>query len=125
MNPVYAIQADIFNTISEIITRGYDEESYKREQARISNDIKRLKLVRDRYACSTLMTSMFCNVMLRKMCLAYRYEGNLYCTADNVPGRPNTDYLHSLKLTSDEWNSLQQFHVWISTGDVYAPVPKS
>ncbi|AMM43583.1 hypothetical protein FDG95_gp408 [Pectobacterium phage vB_PcaM_CBB] len=123
MNPVYEIQADIFNTFSEIVTRGHDEESYKREQARIQNDINRLKLVRDRYACNTLMTSMFCNVMLRKMCLAYRYEGILYCTANNVPGRPNTDYLHTLNLTSDQWDSLKQFHVWISTGDVYAPVP--
>lgn len=124
MNKVFEVQADIVNTFSEIINRGYDEEAYIRERNRIQHDINRLKLVRDRYACSTLITSMLCNVMMRKMCLAYQYKGGLFCTANNVMGRPNTDYLHTLNLTSAEWDALPQFHVWIGTGDVFAPVPK-
>ena len=124
MNPVYAIQADIYNTFEELIQRGYDEESYQRELARLNCSIKNLKLVRDRYACNTLITSIRCNVMMKKMCLAYQYKGDLYCTANNVAGRPNTDYLHTLGFTSAEWDSLPQFHVWIHNGDVFAPVPK-
>ncbi|EBS4516622.1 hypothetical protein DQT32_04335 [Salmonella enterica subsp. enterica serovar Braenderup] len=124
MNPVYAVHAEIVTTMNEVMENSYDEVQFRKEHDRLQKRINGLKLVRDRYATNTLLTSMICNVMMKKLCLAYEYGDKLYCTADNVPNRPNTNFLHSLTLTSDEWNALPQYHVWIASGKVYSTVPQ-
>lgn len=123
MNPVYVIQEDIVKAIEHCIDRSKTFPEVKVELERLQTRIKALKLVRDRYACSTLIHTMYCNILMRKLCLAYEYEGKLYTTANEVPGHQNTNYLHSLKLNSSQWDKLPQVHVWIHSGKVFDGVP--
>ncbi|AFC21461.1 hypothetical protein GAP32_014 [Cronobacter phage vB_CsaM_GAP32] len=125
MNPVYDVHADIVTTMEKVFAGGYDALAFRKEHDRLQKRIDNLKLVRDRYATNTLLTSMIGNVMMKKLCLAYEFEKTLYCTANNVPGRPNTDFLHSLNLSSAEWDALPQYHVWIASGKIYSTVHKS
>jgi len=123
MNKIYEIQADIVGALSHIEMMGKTKAECKKEVDRLNKRIStELSLVRERFACNTLVTSMLCNVNSRKMCLAYEYKGKLYSTAHNVKGMANTDYLHTLGMTSDQWDSLPRYSVWIGTGTVYDTV---
>ncbi len=119
MNPVYAIQQDIIEAIEHCIDRSKTKQQVTDEINRLKNRISTLKLVRDQYACNTLLHTMYCNILLRKLCLGYEYEDKLYTTANEVPGHKNTNYLHSLNMTSAQWNKLPQYHVWINSGKVF------
>lgn len=123
MNPVYAIQTDIVKAIEHCIDRSKTCEQVKVEIDRLKVRIDSLKLVRDRYACSTLLHSMYCNILMPKLCLAYEYQGKLYTTANEVPGHQNTYYLHNLNMKSDQWDKLPRYHVWIHSGNIFGVVP--
>jgi hypothetical protein len=116
--------ADIVGSFSHIEMMGKTREECTKEVERLNKRINNeLSLVRDAHAASTLITTMLCEVNSRKMCLAYQYRGKLYSTAHNVKGLPNTDYLHTLGLTSKQWDALPRYSVWIGTGSIYDVVP--
>jgi hypothetical protein len=120
MNKLRVIMADIVGALTHIELMGKTREETTKEVERLTKRINsELSLVRERFAASTLITTMLCEVNSRKMCLAYQYKGKLYSTANNVPGMANTDYLHTLNMTSNQWDALPRFSVWISTGNVY------
>lgn len=123
MNKLYEIQADIVGALSHIEMMGKTKEDCTKEVERLNRRINGLPLVRERFACNSLVTSMLITVNSRKMCLAYQYKGKLYSTAKSVKGMANTDYLHTLNLSMDEWDSLPKFSVWIASGNVYDTVP--
>lgn len=120
MNKIYAIQADIVGALSHIEMMWKTKDECNKEVARLNKRIStELSLVRERFACTTLITSMLCVVNQNKMCLAYQYKGKLYSTAKNVPGMDNTNYLHDLNLPMAEWDKMPQYCVWIESGKVY------
>lgn len=119
MNKLREVMADIIGALTHIELMGKTKVQSDLEVSRLQRRVNDLPLVRERFAASTLITAMLCEVNNRKMCLAYQYQGKLYCTANNVHGLPNTDYLHTLGMTSDQWNALPRYSVWISTGNVY------
>lgn len=123
-NKLRAIMADIIGSFSHIELMGKTREESTKEVERLNNRItSELTLVRDAYAARTLITTMLCEVNSRKMCLAYQYKGKLYSTAKTVKGMSNTDYLHTLGLTSKQWDALPRYSVWIGTGSIYDIVP--
>ncbi len=120
MNKIFAIQADIVGALSHIEMMGKTKAECNKEVDRLNKRIStELSLVRERFACTTLITSMLCVVNQHKMCLAYQYKGKLYSTAHNVPGMANTNVLHDLGLPMAEWDKMPKFSVWIASGNVY------
>lgn len=122
MDKLRNVMADIVGAFTHIELMGKNREETNKEIIRLHKSIDTLPLVRERFAASTLLTTMLCEVNGRKMCLAYQYKGKLYSTAKSVPGMANTDYLHTLNMTSAQWDALPRYSVWISTGNVFEPV---
>lgn len=123
MNKIFAIQADIVGALSHIEMMGKTKAECQKEVDRLNKRIStELSLVRERFACTTLITSMLCVVNQHKMCLAYEYKGKLYSTAHNVKGMANTDVLHDLGLPMAEWDKMPKYSVWIASGNVYDTV---
>lgn len=123
MNKIFQIQADIVGALSHIEMMGKTKAECQKEVDRLNKRIStELSLVRERFACTTLITSMLCVVNQHKMCLAYEYKGKLYSTAHNVKGMANTDVLHDLGLPMAEWDKMPKYSVWITSGNVYDTV---
>lgn len=124
MDKLRSIMADIVTSLSDIEKQGLTKESSDKQVQRLTKRVNHeLVLVRDRHAANTLITTMLFEVNQFKMCLAYHYKGKLYTTRRNVPNHDNTDVLHTLGMTSDQWDKLPKFSVWISTGSIFSPVP--
>lgn len=122
-NKLRSIMADIVSSLTQVELMGKSQADTDKEVKRLYHRINcEVRLVRERFAAMELILTMLCEINSRKQCLAYQYNDELYCTANNVPGRKNTEYLHTLGLTQDQWNLLPQFTVWISTGNVYSSI---
>lgn len=121
-NEVRDVMADIIITMTDVAETGQPKSVVDSDCTRLFARIKSLKLVRDRFACSTLLSTMLIEINGSKMSMAYEYNSVLYCTGNKVQSRESTEYLHTLGLTMDEWDAMPQFWVWNGIGTVYSKV---
>lgn len=70
-----------------------------------------------------IMIRVLClDLYKRDLTLGYEYNGEIYCPYNKPAiGRKSTEDLHQLPvpLTSDQWDSLPKFDIWIHSGKIY------
>ena len=119
-NNLTRIQIDLVNEFAQASSQQVTHEHVRELIKKYGKKKEDLVLVREKFAVETLISAMLeLYFPATRFCQAYEYNGKLYSTAKKVPGMENTDYLHTLNFTSDQWNALPRHSVWIDSGKKY------
>lgn len=96
-------------------------DSYNQTVANYRKLARELKLARERSCVNTVLDCVLSTVAREELTLGYMLNGVMYCThkaavKHKIPNCYSTEVLHEMKLSQDEWDSLEKYHVWVKTG---------
>jgi len=116
---------DLVNFRTE--ANGLSPEAYHNKVQAVRKVASQQRLRRDEYAIKAVLDAMTLKILQSDLTLAYQYNGELYAVHKDYRNETrggvfSTEYLHNQNLTQDQWNTLPKFHIWVSTGKVFAPV---
>ena len=107
--------------------RGMKKEAYHSTVQHYYDVARKQELKRDQHAVKSMLDATLQVIHSRDLTLAYRYQGTLYAVHKNyrnstVNGVRSSEELIGLGLTMAEWDAMQKYHVWVHSGEVFAPV---
>lgn len=107
--------------------RGMQSEGYHSTVQHYRDVARKQVLKRDMHAVNSMLDATLQVIHSRDLTLAYQYQGRLYAThksyrTNNVNGVRSSEELLGMISTMDEWDRLPKFHVWVHSGEVFAPV---